>query len=699
MTYNAQVTDYNELDEITHTIECPDVYMGALKNVNKELFTFDGKDIKLERVVYNTGLLKIFDEILTNATDNLQRKGSGIKNIVVSINKDDSISVYNDGKTIPIEKNEKNIWIPELIFTRFRSGSNFKKKNKTTGGKNGIGSKLTSVFSKRFEIDIINGGKRYYQKVENNCRTINEPVIEYGTDYSEDDNSITITFLPDYDLLGCTLTEDNKKVLYKRVHDMIYLPINICLNNKELPRLTWNEYVNTFKISPKLYTYTNDRWKVAFGITNDKHRNISYVNNISTYDGGEHVKYVIDQIYNQVKNKCDISKNILRSKIVVIVSAIIDDPSFTSQAKEKLSTLPEQFGSTCIIPINTINDFIKYTNIIELLKHTKKTIKTKIKKGRITNVDNLDEANRAGVTEGWKCTLFLCEGLSANKCILTVSRPQGQTTDWTNNGQGTTYYYTGDIPSEELNNWVQFGGFWWRIIRINGDGTIRMIYQGTSANTIGEGTQIGTSAFNSSSEGSYYVGLVHDGSTQHGYGTNSTIMNTLNTWYNDNIENNSKNLHYEQYIDTGAGFCSDRNLQSGSWSATGNHTYAAYGRLINSNNPNLQCSDVDILSKENGRLPYPIGLVTADEAALTGITWNNANTGSYLYTGQNYWTITPYGAASEGWAGVFYVSMNGNLYWYRLFISVGIRPVINLRADVSLSGSGTTSDPFKVVGT
>lgn len=413
MTYNAQVTDYNELDEITHTIECPDVYMGALKNVNKELFTFDGKDIKLERVVYNTGLLKIFDEILTNATDNLQRKGSCIKNIVVSINKDDSISVYNDGKTIPIEKNEKNIWIPELIFTRFRSGSNFKKKNKTTGGKNGIGSKLTSVFSKRFEIDIINGGKRYYQKVENNCRTINEPVIECSIDYSEYDNSITITFLPDYDLLGCALTEDNKKVLYKRVHDMIYLPINICLNNKELPRLTWNEYVNTFKISPKLYTYTNDRWRVAFGITNDKHRNISYVNNISTYDGGEHVKYIIDQIYNQVKNKCDISKNILRSKIVVIVSAIIDDPSFTSQAKEKLSTLPEQFGSTCIIPINIINEFIKYTNIIELLKHTKKPIKTKIKKGRITNVDNLDEANRAGVAEGWKCTLFLCEGLSA----------------------------------------------------------------------------------------------------------------------------------------------------------------------------------------------------------------------------------------------------------------------------------------------
>ena len=75
----------------------------------------------------------------------------------------------------------------------------------------------------------------------------------------------------------------------------------------------------------------------------------------------------------------------------------------------------------------------------------------------------------------------LCpEGATACNTIIAASKPQGQTTDWTNNGQGTTYYYTGDIPSEELNNWVQFAGFWWRIIRINGDGSIRMIYQGSS---------------------------------------------------------------------------------------------------------------------------------------------------------------------------------------------------------------------------
>lgn len=403
--------DFNELDEITHTIECPDVYMGALKNTNKELFTFDGKNVKLERVQYNTGLLKIFDEILTNASDNLQRAGSGIQNIMVNIDST-SISIYNDGKTIPIDKNENGIWIPEMIFTHFRSGSNFKKRNKTTGGKNGIGAKLTSVYSTQFEIDITNNGKHYYQKVENNCRKVNPPVIENIS--SDTEPSITITFKPDFNLLKCSMTDDNKKVLYKRVHDLTHLPLNIYLNDDLLPRLSWNEYVKLFKISPLLFSYTVDRWKISFGTTYDKFRSISYVNNISTYDGGEHVKYILNQVYNYITSKnIKVVKNTFKSKMVIIVSAIIDDPSFTSQAKETLSTPPEEFGSTCIIPEIILSKFYENSEIVNLLQPKKTPTKSKTNRGKITNVEKLVEANKAGTSEGYKCTLFLCEGLSA----------------------------------------------------------------------------------------------------------------------------------------------------------------------------------------------------------------------------------------------------------------------------------------------
>ena len=293
-------------------------------------------------------------------------------------------------------------------------------------------------------------------------------------------------------------------------------------------------------------------------------------------------------------------------------------------------------------------------------------------------------------TKGTKCYLYFDEKLSAGDTILASGNaPTGQTTDWTNNGQGVTYYYTGANP----NNWVQFGEFWWRIIRINGDGSIRMIYQGTSANTTGTGTQIGTSAFNSSYNRSYYVGLVHDGSGQHGYGQPSTIMTTLNNWYNSNLAS-----YEEDYIDTGAGFCSDRNLQSGSWSAYKYVEYAAYGRLYNkgSESASLQCSDVDILSQDNGRLPNPIGLVTADEVALAGVTWSNPQS-SYLNTGQNYWTMSP-SMSINGFAGVFRVYSSGRLIDDRVNYSNGVRPVINLKANIAISsGNGSSDTPFVVL--
>ena len=279
-------------------------------------------------------------------------------------------------------------------------------------------------------------------------------------------------------------------------------------------------------------------------------------------------------------------------------------------------------------------------------------------------------------------------GLTAKDIILaSANAPTATTTDWTGK---TTYYYIGNP-----NNWVQFAGFYWRIIRINGDGSIRIIYQGTAANETGSGTQIGESAFNSSYNRSYYVGLVYNETSQHGSGQNSTMMTNLNNWYNNNLAS------YEaDYIDTGAGFCSDRNLQSGNWSATRSHRYAPYGRLVNSNSPSLQCSDVDILSQDNGRLPNPIGLITADEVALTGLTCDDANTESYLYTGRNYWTMSPsYNEENYGPYMFGIYTHTSSLYAHlRVENSLGIRPVINLSANVSLTGEGTSTNPFKVVG-
>ena len=267
---------------------------------------------------------------------------------------------------------------------------------------------------------------------------------------------------------------------------------------------------------------------------------------------------------------------------------------------------------------------------------------------------------------------------------------------------GTTYYYRGDVD----NNWVRFAGYYWRIIRINGDGSIRLIYNGTSTATTGTSTMISSSqAFNSSSNRSEYVGYMYTTSSQHGNTTDSPIKDVLDSWYSSNLAS------YANQISTEAGFCGDREMASGySWSSTGStHYYAGYGRLAqNSNgvNPTFKCSNSNDLyttstsSKGNKKLSNPIGLITVDEVVMAGGAWNSGNSSYYLYNNAAYWTMSPFyfNVGSGGsWAIVFGMRSTGNLDAPDVSNADGVRPVINLARDVEIIGSGTSSDPYVVV--
>ena len=321
-------------------------------------------------------------------------------------------------------------------------------------------------------------------------------------------------------------------------------------------------------------------------------------------------------------------------------------------------------------------------------------------------------------TKGTKCALYFeestcgsaCQAILAGKTISTRSSFSSTlTTNITGtiyqaeDDDGTTYYFAG-APTD---NWVRWAGFYWRIIRINGDGTIRLIYNGTSTTTTGTGTQIQTSAFNSTYSDNMYVGFKYTSRNVHGTGTNSTILGVLNTWYQNNLQS------YADDIDMNAGFCNDRQPStststSNGLGGTGTTTtyYAAYIRLYTNKSPSFKCSNSSDLftvsgtSKGNKALTYPIGLITADEVAYAGGVYNTNNTSYYLYTNSGYWTMSPFWFfSSSSRAYVFNVSSSGYFTYSSVFwTSGGVRPVVNLRADIQLSGSGTASDPYLVVG-
>ena len=289
---------------------------------------------------------------------------------------------------------------------------------------------------------------------------------------------------------------------------------------------------------------------------------------------------------------------------------------------------------------------------------------------------------------------------------------------------GEVYYFAGN-PTD---NWFQFGTnssgqpLYWRIVRINGDGSIRLIYNGTSTATEGDSTMINTGqAFNTSYKNNAHVGYMYESGQVHGLTTNSSIKTTLDNWYISNLSDEA------EYLDGNAGFCGDRTSTTTNGGApndtggTGSTTtyYGARYRLYTNKTPTFKCSDIDNdlyttpgSSKGNGALivnnsndenyrdetPTPIGLITADEVAYAGGVYNQNNTSYYLYNNAYYWTMSP-SRFSSGYADVFIVYDNGSLGSYSVdWIFFGVRPVINIRANVEITGSGTTSNPFKIVG-
>ena len=278
-----------------------------------------------------------------------------------------------------------------------------------------------------------------------------------------------------------------------------------------------------------------------------------------------------------------------------------------------------------------------------------------------------------------------------------------------------SYYFRGAVD----NNWVKFGkdstgkDIYWRIIRINGDGSIRMIYTGTTAPTsstatvmTGDGTQISTSKLNGSYNNPIYVGYMYTLDEQHGNSTTSTIKTTIDNWYKmTTLKDND--LVADRL------FCNDRSAtkstsstpgEIGGLSTSSDYYYGTYIRLITNKTPLLTCptaSDKFTVntSNGNGALTYPVGLITADEVAMAGGVYGQENKTFYLYSNQNYWSMSPrYYYGYDAGANEFYINSAGNLKDSRVDNSYGVRPVVSLSSKAKLSGSGTYNDVYTVVG-
>lgn len=271
---------------------------------------------------------------------------------------------------------------------------------------------------------------------------------------------------------------------------------------------------------------------------------------------------------------------------------------------------------------------------------------------------------------------------------------------------GTSYYYRGNVT----NNYVYFANFYWRIVRINGDGSIRMIYDGTKAHANGEASGdriVGTSAFNEKNDDNAYVGYMYGtpGSSTyeetHANINDSTIKKYVDNWYEDNL----KGTNYEQYLADNL-FCNNRsfsvnNLGSGAYKSSTNYKWYDISNALKK--VEFFCESTnDILNSVF--LKYPIALLNIDEAILAG-GYSSPNSSYYLFSDNLIWAMTASSFYNESKAYVTYVSNGGNAFapdyssggYFSSVNTLGkVKPVINLKQGSLKLGDGTINNPYRI---
>uniref|UniRef100_A0A671W2R0 DNA topoisomerase 2 n=1 Tax=Sparus aurata TaxID=8175 RepID=A0A671W2R0_SPAAU len=438
---------YQKKTQLEHILLRPDSYIGSVEPVTQQMWVYD-EDVGLNcrDVTFVPGLYKIFDEILVNAADNKQRDKS-MNCIKISIDvENNTISVWNNGKGIPVvEHKVEKVYVPALIFGQLLTSSNYDdEEKKVTGGRNGYGAKLCNIFSTKFTVETAcKVSKKTFKQTwyDNMGRAGDANIRSFdGEEYT------CITFRPDLPKFKMsTLDKDTVALMTRRAYDIAGASksVRVFFNGKRLPVSGFRSYVDMYlkdKVDEVgnaltvVHEIVNERWEVCLTMSEKGFQQVSFVNSIATTKGGRHVDYVADQVVAKLievvkkKNKAGVAVKPFQVKnhMWLFVNCLIENPTFDSQTKENMTLQHKSFGSTCPLGdkfikqatscgiVESIMNWVKFKAQTQLNKKCSAVKHTKIK-----GVPKLDDANDAGGKNSIACTLILTEGDSAK--TLAVS--------------------------------------------------------------------------------------------------------------------------------------------------------------------------------------------------------------------------------------------------------------------------------------
>ena len=420
-----------------HILELPDTYVGSIETHPQEVYVVEGESFVPHEVQINPGFYKLIDELLVNAHDQVirlrQKKSEQpVKSIDVEW-KDGVLTVRNDGESIDVEQHpEHKVYIPELIFSQLLTSTNYdKSEKKMVGGKNGYGVKLVNIFASQMTVTIVDAvrGRKYVQTFRDNMSVIEKPKVSAckGKPFVE------VAWTPDLARFKWTeVPEGVLKLVQRRVYDLamtVGKEVKVTWNGAKVASRDLKTYASMYladKASIVVDT-PQEHWNVAFAASpNDKLFTVSFVNGIWT-QSGKHVDGLVNQVTNHIvdyletKKKTKVRPALVKDHLAVFVECLVENPSFSSQTKEVLTS-----AAPCKLSEETLKKLVTKLPIVERIleaqsaKDAKDNTKTDGKKqSRITGIPKLDDAMFAGTPQSSRCTLILTEGDSAKGMALS----------------------------------------------------------------------------------------------------------------------------------------------------------------------------------------------------------------------------------------------------------------------------------------
>ncbi|NBO54392.1 MAG: hypothetical protein EBU84_07320 [Actinobacteria bacterium] len=448
---------YQKMTDLEHILKKPDTYIGSIQMTECTEYTTmtpgGGAEVSIGLATFThiPALYKLVDEGLVNMRDHVIRQAQAIKDgkpdalpvtcIEVEVDAATGIvTMTNDGNGIDIAQHpEHKMWIPEMIFGHLRTSTNYAedKKEKIVGGKNGFGFKLVLVWSTWGSVETVDHvrGLKYTQEFKANLTEICPPKITKCTSKRP---YTRISFRPDYARLGIAgLTPDMTALFMKRVYDIAAVTdrsIRVKHNGAVVPVKDFKQYIGLY-IRPevkRVYEAPSERWEYAVCLTNtDEFAHVSFVNGICTSKGGKHVEYIMGQLLRKLaafiktKKKVDVKPATIKEQLTLFLRCDVENPAFSSQTKDELTTTSANFGSACTVSDEFVEKVAKMGVMdaacaLTEVKEAKAAKKTDGAKTRtIRGIPKLIDANFAGTEKSGQCTIIFCEGDSAKAGIVS----------------------------------------------------------------------------------------------------------------------------------------------------------------------------------------------------------------------------------------------------------------------------------------